>query len=274
MKKRLWNAAKYGVLVLLSIWSLFPFAWMLITSLKPESEVYAVPPIWIPSRVTGEHYVRVLRSQFPRAVVNSTVIALAVTFLVLLLSSLAAYGFTRFRFRGNRALLLSSLFGHFLPEAVRFFPLYMFFLCFGLVNTHQSLVLTYISVLLPISIWTLTGYFQSIPEELDEAAMIDGCSRLRILFRIVLPLASPGLISVGVFCFIWAWQEFLFALVLINDPEKRTIALALAQFLGQYYIDWGGIMAATTITVLPTTIVFVLFQKWLVAGLTKGALKG
>jgi N,N'-diacetylchitobiose transport system permease protein len=104
--------------------------------------------------------------------------------------------------------------------------------------------------------------------------MIDGCSRVKILFRIVLPLASPGLIAVGVFCFIWAWQEFLFALILITDADKQTIPLALAAFLGQYQVDWGGIMAATTITVLPATIIFVVFQKWLVSGLTKGALKG
>lgn len=269
-----WNAAKYGLLAIFSIAALFPLVWMVITSIKPQADVYAVPPVWIPSQVTGQHYLRVLDSGFPRAVLNSTVIALVVTFLVLLVSSLAAYGFTRFRFRGNRPLLLSSLLGHFLPDAVRFFPLYVFFLGLGLVNTRQSLIFTYISILLPISIWTLTGYFRSIPIELDEAAMIDGYSRVKILFRIVLPLASPGLIAVGVFCFIWAWQEFLFALILITDADKQTIPLALAAFLGQYQVDWGGIMAATTITVLPATIIFVVFQKWLVSGLTKGALKG
>lgn len=275
MSRRLWwNTAKYGLLVAFSIAALFPLIWMVVTSIKPEAEVYAVPPVWVPSQVTGQHYVRVFNSGFPHAVLNSTMIALIVTFVVLLVSSLAAYGFTRFRFRGNRPLLLSSLFGHFLPDAVRFFPLYVFFLGLSLVNTRQSLVLTYISILLPISIWTLTGYFRSIPLELDEAAMIDGCSRVKILFRIVMPLASPGLIAVGVFCFIWAWQEFLFALVLITDVDKQTIPLALAAFLGQYQVDWGGIMAATTITVVPATIIFVLFQKWLVSGLTKGAIKG
>lgn len=274
MQKYLWNIIKYGVLVLLSTWSLFPFAWMVSTSIKPEAEVYAVPPVWVPSRITGIHYFRVLQSGFLHAVANSTVIAFVVTVSVLLLSSLAAYGFTRFRFRGNRGFLLFTLFGHLLPEAVRYFPMYVFFLFLGIVGTRLSLVLSYVSVLLPISVWVLTEYFRSIPIDLDEAALIDGCSRSRILFQILLPLASPGVIAVGVFCFIWAWQEFLFALILLNDPKKWTIGLALNHFLGQYRIDWGAIMAATTITVVPVTVVFVLFQKWLVSGLTRGALKG
>jgi len=274
MKKNWTTFLNYAVLVAFSLYSLFPLLWMVSTSLKPENEIYVTPPIWITSQAKAEHYIKVLHSPFPKAVLNSTIIAIVVTFIVLCIASLAAYGFTRFRFRGNRSFLVSTLFGHFLPDAVRFFPLYVFFLGLGLVNTRHSLLLTYIAIVLPISIWMLTGYFQTIPRELDEAAMIDGCSRMGTLFRIVLPLASPGLIAVGVFCFIWSWQEFLFSLVLIHDMEKRTISLALAQFLGQYRIDWGGIMAATTITVFPATVVFVLFQKWLVSGLTKGALKG
>jgi ABC-type glycerol-3-phosphate transport system permease component len=274
MRKNWTTLLNYAVLVAFSVYSLFPLLWMVSTSLKPENEIYVTPPIWITSQAKAEHYIKVLHSAFPKAVLNSTIIAIAVTFIVLCIASLAAYGFTRFRFRGNRSFLVSTLFGHFLPDAVRFFPLYVFFLGLGLVNTRHSLLLTYIAIVLPISIWMLTGYFQTIPRELDEAAMIDGCSRMGTLFRIVLPLASPGLIAVGVFCFIWSWQEFLFSLVLIHDMEKRTISLALAQFLGQYRIDWGGIMAATTITVFPATVVFVLFQKWLVSGLTKGALKG
>jgi multiple sugar transport system permease protein len=268
------TAAKYGILGLLSLGSLFPFLWMIITSFKPEAEVYASPPIWIPSFLTTEHYERVIHSSFSRTVLNSTMLAFVVTFLVLVIAALAAYGFTRFKFPWNRSLQVSTLFGHFLPDAVRFFPLFVFFMGLGLVNTHRSLILTYLSIMLPISIWMLTGYFRTIPTELDEAAMIDGCSRLGTLVRIILPLSSPGLIAVGVYCFIWTWQEFLYALILINDPEKSTISLALAQYVGHYRIDWGGIMAATTITVLPATIVLVLFQKWLVGGLTKGALKG
>jgi multiple sugar transport system permease protein/raffinose/stachyose/melibiose transport system permease protein len=274
MRKNWIIILQYGVLAAFSVYSLFPLLWMVSTSLKPENEIYKTPPIWMTAQPKIEHYLKVLHSPFPKAVLNSTIIALVVTLLVLAVASLAAYGFTRFCFRGNRSFLVSTLFGHFMPDAVRFFPLYVFFLGLGLVNTRQSLLLTYISIVLPISIWMLTGYFQTIPRELDEAAMIDGCSRIGTLFRIILPLASPGLIAVGVFCFIWSWQEFLFSLVLIHDIDKRTISLALVQFLGQYRIDWGGIMAATTITVFPATIVFVLFQKWLVSGLTKGALKG
>ena len=200
-------------------------------------------------------------------------IAIITTVVILFLASLAAYGFTRFKFRWNKHFLLSSLFGHFLPDAVRFIPLYIIMLNFALLNTFRSLILTYVSLLLPLSIWILTGYFKSIPVELDEAAMIDGCTRVGSLVKIILPLASPGLLAVGLFSFIWSWQEFLFALVFIEDIPKRTISLGLVAFLGQYDLDWGNMMAATTIAIIPTTVFFVLFQEWLISGLTKGALK-
>lgn len=142
MRRNWVSAVKYTVLGILSVGSLFPFVWMVITSLKPSAEVYASPPIWIPSRLTLEHYTRILHSDFPKTVLNSTILALVVTFLILLIASFAAYGFTRFRFPGNRGLLLSTLFGHFLPDAVRFFPLFVFFAGLGLANTHGSLILT------------------------------------------------------------------------------------------------------------------------------------
>ncbi len=268
------TSLKYFILIVLSIGALFPMVWMVLTSIKSQAEVYAVPPVWWPGRPTLEHYAHVLESNFMRSVLNSTLIALAVTACVVVLASLAAYGFTRYRFRGHRPMLLSTLLGHFVPEAVRFLPLYVLLLTLRLHDTHQGLSLSYIAVLLPIAIWMLTGYFEGIPRELDEAATIDGCCRVGVLTRIILPLAAPGMMAVAVFSFIWAWQEFLFALVLINSPGKLTISLALSNMLGLYLPDWGPLMAATTITVLPTTIIFVVFQKWLVSGLTKGAIKG
>jgi len=254
--------------------ALFPFVVAFITSLKVKSEIYSMPFRWVPKLPTLENYYNVLVvGGFVRFFLNSLIIAALTTVLTVFLAMLGGYGFSRYRFKGRNILRIGSLAGYIVPTAVLFVPFYVMMDAFNLLNSLWSLILTYSALNLPISLLMLSGYFESIPRELDQAAIIDGCSRVGALTRIILPLASPGIVSVGLFCFISSWQEFLFALIYIEEVPKRTLALGLATYKGLYGVDWGNLMAATVFAVLPTTIVFVLFQKWLIAGLTKGALK-
>ncbi len=264
----------YLFFLVLCLLALFPFVVALITSFKVKSEIYSMPFRWVPKLPTLENYYNVLViGGFVRFFLNSLIIAALTTVLTVFLAMLGGYGFSRYRFKGRNILRIGSLAGYIVPTAVLFVPFYVMMDAFNLLNSLWSLILTYSALNLPISLLMLSGYFESIPRELDQAAIIDGCSRVGALARIILPLASPGIVSVGLFCFISSWQEFLFALIYIEEVPKRTLALGLATYKGLYGVDWGNLMAATVFAVLPTTIVFVLFQKWLIAGLTKGALK-
>lgn len=276
MRKRPWisQGFSYLLVVVLSLLALFPFVVAAITSVKVRSEIYSMPFLWFPRSPTLQNFYNVIVVDgFVRYFLNSLFVAAVTTLLTVFLATLGGYGFSRYRFRGRNILRMSSLAGYVVPTAVLFVPFYMLMDSLNLLNSLWSLILTYGALNLPISILMLSGYFSSIPIELDQAAIIDGCSRVEALIRIVLPLAAPGLVSVGLFCFISSWQEFLFALIYIERVPKRTLALGLATYKGLYGVDWGNLMAATVFAVLPTTIVFVLFQKWLIAGLTKGALK-
>ncbi|MBE3037850.1 MAG: carbohydrate ABC transporter permease [Chloroflexi bacterium] len=273
-RPRISQGFSYLLVVVLSLLALFPFVVAAITSIKVRSEIYSIPFLWFPRSPTSQNFYNVIVVDgFVRYFMNSLFVAAVTTLLTVFLAMLGGYGFSRYRFRGRNILRMSSLAGYVVPTAVLFVPFYMLMDSLNLLNSLWSLILTYCALNLPISILMLSGYFSSIPVELDQAAIIDGCSRVEALVRIILPLAAPGLVSVGLFCFISSWQEFLFALIYIEKVPKRTLALGLATYKGLYGVDWGNLMAATVFAVLPTTIVFVLFQKWLIAGLTKGALK-
>lgn len=276
MRKSRWMSQgfSYLLVIVLSLLALFPFVVAVITSIKVRSEIYTIPFLWFPMSPTSKNFYNVIVIDgFVRYFMNSLFVATVTTLLTVFLAMLGGYGFSRYRFRARNILRVGSLAGYVVPTAVLFVPFYMLMDSLNLLNSLWSLILTYGALNLPISILMLSGYFSSIPIELDQAAIIDGCSRVEALVRIVLPLAAPGLVSVGLFCFISSWQEFLFALIYIEKVPKRTLALGLATYKGLYGVDWGNLMAATVFAVLPTTIVFVLFQKWLIAGLTKGALK-
>lgn len=274
-ESRTTSIISYILLVILVALALFPFVVSIITSLKTHEEVYHSPFIWIPKLPTLVNYYNVIiKDGFWRYFFNSVFVATVTTLVAVWLAIMAGYGFSRFKFKGRNVLKLGSLASYLVPTAVLFLPFYLLMNQLKLLNSLWSLVLTYSALNMPISILMMSGYFSSIPRELDEAAIIDGCSRVRTLVKIVLPLASPGIVSVALFCFISSWQEFLFALIYIEDIPKRTLALGLATYnTPQHGVMWGNMMAATIFAVLPTTVVFVLFQKRLIAGLTKGALK-
>ena len=254
---------------------LFPFLWMALSSIKTLRELYTVPPVWFPEVPTLANYLKVLfASNIPRYFLNSTVISLGSTAIALCLAIFASYGFARFNFRGKAGFQAFILVGQLLPTAAIIVPLFITLRAFGLVNTYLGLVLIYTIITLPLSVWMLTSYFRAIPVELEEAAIIDGASRLGILFRITLPLSLPGLVAIIVYAFVTTWNEFIFALVFAEDYRVKTLPIGLAEFSTEFNTDWGAVMAASVIMTLPVAILFLAMQRLFVGGLTAGAVKG
>jgi ABC-type glycerol-3-phosphate transport system permease component len=254
---------------------LFPFLWMGLSSLKSARELYAVPPTWLPHSPTLESYRKVLfESNIPRYFLNSVIISLGSTGLALGLAIFASYGFARFEFAGKRASQAFVLAAQLLPTSAIIVPLFITLRVLGLVNTYLGLILVYMILTLPLSVWMLTSYFRAIPVELEEAAIIDGASRAAVLFRVTLPLSLPGLVAVVVYAFVTTWNEFIFALVFAQDSRVKTLPIGIAEFTGEFNTDWGAVMAASLVMTLPIVLLFVGMQRLFVGGLTAGAIKG
>jgi multiple sugar transport system permease protein len=269
-----WPATLLGCTVLVFV-CLFPFLWMGLSSIKQLNELYTIPPRWWPDHPTLANYYKVLfESRIPRYFLNSIIISVGSTGLALILAVFAANGFARFRFRGQSFWQASILVGQLLPTAAMIVPLFITLKVLGLVNTYWGLILVYMIITLPLSVWMLTSYFRAIPLELDEAAVIDGASRVRILFRITLPLSFPGIVAVLVYSFITTWNEFIFALCFATDSSVKTLPIGLAEFSTEFNTDWGAVMAASMVMTVPIALLFLVFQKFFVGGLTAGATKG
>jgi multiple sugar transport system permease protein len=260
---------------ILVVASLFPFAWMLISSIKTLQELYTVPPSWIPAAPTLANYMKVLlESNVPRYFLNSLVIAGGATLIALVFAIPAAYGFARFSFRGKRFWQASILAGQMLPTAAIIVPLFIMLRTLELMNTYAGLILVYMILTLPLCVWMLSGYLRAIPLELEEAAIIDGATRIGVLLRIVLPLATPGIIAVMVYSFVTAWNEFIFALCFALDSRVKTLPIGLAEFSTEFNTDWGAVMAASMIMTLPIVLMFLVMQRLFVTGMMSGATKG
>lgn len=261
-----------GIMVAVSI---VPFLWMLTSSIKVLGELYTVPPHWLPHQPTLDNYMKVLfDSNVPRYFLNSCVISFGSTAISLVLAIFAANGFARFRFKGKTALQAAILGGQLLPTAAIIVPLFIILRSLGLINTYLGLILVYMIVTLPLSVWMLVGYFRTIPVELEEAAIIDGASRLEILFRVTLPLATPGIVAVVVYSFVTTWNEFIFALSFALDSSVKTLPIGLSEFTTEFTTDWGAVMAASVVMTLPIAILFLAMQRLFVGGLVAGATKG
>jgi multiple sugar transport system permease protein len=261
--------------VLLVVVCLFPFAWMGLSSIKTLPELYTIPPHWWPDTPTLGNYAKVLfDSNIPRYFINSMIISLGATGLALILAIFASYGFARFEFRGKAFWQAFVLVGQLLPTAAIIVPLFITLRVLGLVNTYWGLILVYMIITLPLSVWMLTSYFKAIPVELEEAAIIDGASRLGVLFRITLPLSTPGIVAVVVYSFVTTWNEFIFALCFATDSSVKTLPIGLAEFSTEFNTDWGAVMAASMVMTLPIALLFLTMQKLFIGGLTAGATKG
>jgi ABC-type glycerol-3-phosphate transport system permease component len=265
----------YGSALLFVVFSVAPILWGLSTALKPSKDQYQFPPQWIPKTITFEHFAAVFSNQaIIHAFLNTLVISVATTIIALLVGILGAYGFSRYRFPGRGTLLVSVLFTQLFPRVVVIVPFFITLRNLNLINTLPGLVLVYLMVVFPIAIWMIKGFFDRIPREVEEAAIVDGCSIPRLLWSIVLPMSRPALVAVGMYSFILAFNEFLFALVFTSGTQSQPLSVALAFFIDDVGIHWGDLMAASLLMSVPAIIVFSFAQKLLVRGLSEGAVKG
>jgi ABC-type glycerol-3-phosphate transport system permease component len=253
----------------------FPLLWMLSTSLKPSSEIFATPPTLVPVQSTLENFTRLFaETSFLSYFRNSVVVSLATVLLTLSISAAGAYGLTRCVFPGREKVAGLILMTYMFAPIMIIIPFYILVKRLGLVNTHLALVLSYTTFCLPFCLWLLRSFFQSIPLELEEAALVDGAGLGRAVWYVVLPLALPGIIAAGIFTFILAWNDFLFALVLITSEELKTLPVGVNDLFNATIVDWGMIMAAGVVITVPTIAFFVAVQRYLIQGWGAGGVKG
>ena len=270
------NLKWFGNLMLLIfiVWTLIPFYWMLVTSLKEHKEIYGTEATLWPNQPTLESY-RVLffETDYFLFFRNSMSVALATTFFTVLCASLAAYAIARLDFPGRKILARGMIYTYLVPQSLLFIPLFAIMVGVGLTNSLSGLTLAHLGFTIPFCTWLLMGFFMSIPVELEDAALVDGCTRLGVLFRIILPISLPALAVVAFFSFTLSWNEYLYAIVFNSAPSVLTIPTGLSNFVVEDVFFWGPIMASTVFTVIPPLLVYFFFQRWLITGLTMGAVK-
>jgi len=271
--KRISQLFVYVLVILAVLLSIAPIVYIVITSFKEPELTFAIPPVWN-FTPTLKNYEEVLSStDFGKYFMNSVVVALATTGIALALGTLAAYGFSRFRFRGHFWLRMSSLIPQMLPPIAIVVPLYVLFSSLDWIDSRQALIVSYLTFTIPLSTWMMVGFFDDVPVELEEAAMIDGCSRFGALLRVSLPLAIPGLVATAILAFLYCWNEFLYA-VILTGRNARTLPVIITSFMTNKSVLWGRIAASGTLVLIPVLIFALLAQRYLVRGLARGAVKG
>ena len=260
--------------LLLAVVVLLPFFWMLSVSLKPATEPFAIPARLWPDHPTVDNYVTAFRPEFRQYFLNSVIVSAATLAITIPLALLAAYSFTRLQMRLLSVFLVLIIVAQMFPSSAIIIPLYKMVKSAGLLNTYTALVIAYITVTLPVAIWMLRGFLAKLPGTLEEAAAIDGATPLQAFFQIVVPLCRPGIVATAVFVLIVTWQEFLFALSFTSTKEMRTLPVGVNDYIGQYGIRYGELMANAVMISLPVVIAFFFLQRHFVAGLTQGAVKG
>jgi multiple sugar transport system permease protein len=262
-------------------WSLvlvtsFPLFWMVVTSLRVQSDLFRIPPSLIPRQITFESYAKLLQeTPFLRYFVNSIMLATSTTVAVVAVGTLGAYSLVRFVYRGRDTLATLVLFTYLLPSVVLIIPLYLMMVRIGLANTLSSLVIAYTTFALPYALWLLRSFMAGIPEDLESAALVDGASRIGAFIDVILPQALPGIISTALFTFILAWNEYLYALVLVNSDETRPLTTGVMNMLiTSFNIEWSLLMAASVMMTIPLVIIFAFLQSYLTRGFGAGGVKG
>ncbi|MGG4553912.1 carbohydrate ABC transporter permease [Paenibacillus woosongensis] len=262
------------LLIVGTIFSGFPILWMFLNSFKPNSEIFAWPPVWISERFMFDAYVEIFRNpEMIRFFVNSYFVAFVVVILTLAISILASYSFSRFNFPGKKVINTIIVSVQAVPPITLLIPYLSLIVTLKLYNTYGALILTYLLFTLPYAIIMMTGYYNTLPEDLDEAVMMDGGSRFRALWNVLVPISVPGLVSVGMYTFMLSWNEYLFALALTKTNEFRTVPVGISLLMGQHAYEWNQMMAMSVLGSLPVLILFLIFQRYFIAGMTSGAVK-
>jgi multiple sugar transport system permease protein len=262
-----------GVVVLL-VFALFPIAWTCYTSFRPERDIITDPTSFIPSHLTLANYARTWQqTDFPRLMLNSLVVSAMTVVISLALATFAAFSLSRSDFRGRGAVMMLYLGVRIIPGVLLLIPLFIVMQQLGLLDTRFALALTYTTFALPAAVWFLKGFFDALPVDLENAARVDGCSRLGALFRVVLPLVRPGLAATGILVAIEAWNDILFALLLTSTTKSRTWPVGMKLLIGEFQLPWGQLTAAAVLSLLPVVIAFAFAGRAMIAGLTAGGLK-
>lgn len=254
---------------------LFPLFWMLRISISPRAELFEIPPKWLPQQLNTQGYQSILsEGNFLRYYLNSIIVALSTVLICLLAGILSAYSFSRFEYPGRRTLMVITLSAQMFPWALLIISLYIFFLKLRLLNTYWALILAHTTFALPLTLWIVKSYFDTIPRELEESAYMDGCMRTRALLTIIVPLSAPGILAAAIYIFIFSWNDFLFGLTLTSSDKMRILAPGIAlAFIGQYEYRWIEMMASSIAVMLPVVVAFLFLQRYFIEGLTAGALK-
>ncbi|MFB9279619.1 carbohydrate ABC transporter permease [Cohnella cellulosilytica] len=270
----LFNVGMYAILTAVSCLVLIPTLWMVSTALKSNEEVMISPPKWIPENPTFESFTRIWKDYpFLDYFLNSVFIVVVSTFITIAFAALAGYGASRFKFRGKGTFLSFLLVTQMFPSIMLLIPFYKVLKTFGLIDSHWGLIVVYIAFALPMCTWMMLGFFQGIPKELDEAAMIDGCSQVRTFVQIILPLSLPGIAATAIYSFLMGWNEYMFAFILVTTETMKTLPVGIGQLNGFYKVVWNDMMAASIISSLPLIVLFLFMQKYFISSLTAGAVK-
>ncbi|MFZ6021311.1 MAG: carbohydrate ABC transporter permease [Chloroflexota bacterium] len=282
--RQLGSKALYFLLTLVALLVVYaPIAWLFLASISTRADLLATPPRWIPEHPTLKNYLDILvpgtavsevARTFKITLGNSLLVALTTTAISLVIGSLAAYALARLRLPFRNTVFFGVLSVRMIPEISLVIPLYIIAARLSILNKPIVLILTYLSFALPFTIWMLTTFFETVPEELEDAALIDGSSRLNTLFRVVIPVAAPGIISTALFTFLLAWDEFFFALIFTSTVAAKTVPVAIAEFTGRYAVDITAMMTGGILAALPPVLLALIFQRFIVSGLSAGAVKG
>jgi multiple sugar transport system permease protein len=269
------RVSKIVFLALCLIVTIFPLYWIIVTSLKAPGAIYSLPLSYWPTEISFENYIGLFtKSDFGQYMINSLLVATVAATVATLISLLSAYVLARFEFSGRGWVLGAFLVTQMIPGFIALGPLYLMMSNFGLVDSKTGLMLIYIAICIPFCTIMLRGFFENVPDALEEAAMIDGCSRFSALFRVLVPVMMPGIAASFIFNFVNCWNELFLSVTLMNSDENKTIPTALAGFISSFNIDWGSMSAAAVLTVVPTLAIFAFASRFIVQGLTAGSVKG
>jgi len=274
MSKRVRRLILYVVYILTVVAVFAPIAWMISQSLKDPSEQFVTPPTILVFKPTLENYIKAIQSVVLRCFINSFIVCSLTTIIAVGVSILSAYTFSREKFRGRRSLLQFIVVTQLLPLISIIIPLYRIMHALHLLDTYVALIISFLTFTVPTAIWLLYSFIKTLPLDLEEAAQIDGCSKVGAFFRVTLPLLRPGITATAAYVFIVTWQEFLFSLTFISSPELKPLSVGILRFIGQLgLVDWGALMASSVLTTLPVFVMFLALQRQIISGLTSGALK-
>lgn len=272
---KLWKILPYIVVIIGIIYVIVPFLWIISTSFKPKGDIFSNPVVYIPKSPTVQNFIDAwTKEPLGRWYVNTIIVSVGSTAIAIFLSMLAGYGFSRFPIKGKGILLTSILFSYMFPICLIILPYFVMMSALHLVNTYLGLIITYLSSSLPFAIWMLKGFFDSIPPEMDQAAMIDGCNRVSAFFRIIVPIAAPGISAATLYSFLVAWNNYFISLIMITKDNMLTLNVGLTKFIAETGVEWGPLNAVALLTSLPIIVAFLFFEKYMVAGMSAGAVKG